>query len=112
MTDAELRLHRQVVKRIDPSLPQRAGRAYAKLERGEWKCIDHTLTPKGRAITVRSVVKPKPDMHRLVKAAMAIAMEEHGLTPSWARPQLDPVSSKRGSDGRVGDAVADTKPRE
>jgi hypothetical protein len=27
MTNAELRLHRRVVKRVDPSLPQRAGRA-------------------------------------------------------------------------------------
>jgi hypothetical protein len=39
MTDAELQLHRQVVKRVDPSQPQRAGRAFAKLERGEWEPV-------------------------------------------------------------------------
>jgi hypothetical protein len=39
-------------------------------------------------------------------------MGERGLTPSWAGPQLDPLSPQRSSDGRVGDAVADTKPRE
>jgi len=36
MADIELRLHRRIMKQIDPSLPQRAGRAYAKLRRSEW----------------------------------------------------------------------------
>lgn len=31
MNDVELRLHRRLVKLADASLPQRAGRAYAKL---------------------------------------------------------------------------------
>jgi hypothetical protein len=70
MTDTELRLHRRVVKQVDSSLPQRAGRAYAKLRRGEWKRIDYAMTPKGRAITIHSVVKPQPDLQRLARAVL------------------------------------------
>jgi len=64
MTDAESQLHRRLVKQVDSSLPQRAGRAYAKLERGERKQISYAVTPKGRAITIHPVVKPQPDMKR------------------------------------------------
>ena len=73
MTNAELRLHRQVVKRVDPSLPHRGGRAYAKLERGEWKRIYYAVTPKGRAITIHSVVRPQPDLQRLTRAVLRYA---------------------------------------
>jgi hypothetical protein len=40
------------------------------------------------------------------------AMEQRGLTPSWARPELDALPPKRGGDGRVGDALPGAKPRE
>ena len=43
----------------------------------------------------------KPDLRHLVKAVMAIAMERQGLTPSWARPQLDALLSQRDSYGRM-----------
>lgn len=72
MTDAELKLHRRVVNQVDPSLPQRAGRAYAKLERGDWKAISFVVTNKGRAITVRSVVKPQPDLRKLAKILLEV----------------------------------------
>jgi hypothetical protein len=71
MTSPELRLHRRLVKQVDPSLPQRAGRAYAKLERGDWKRIDYAVTPKGRAITIRTLVKPKPDLERYARTILA-----------------------------------------
>ncbi|MDB5176577.1 MAG: hypothetical protein JWN75_245 [Candidatus Saccharibacteria bacterium] len=89
MTDAELRLHRQVVKQVDPSLPQRAGRAFAALERGDWKRIDYAVTPKGRAITIRAVVKPKPDPKIYARAILGLAMMRQGVTPTWSRSQLD-----------------------
>jgi hypothetical protein len=91
-----------------PTVP---GRAYAKLQRGEWKRIDYAVTPKGRAITVRSVVKPQPDFHHLAKAVVASLLEQQGLTPSWARPQLDTLPPKRSGDGRIGDVVASSDPR-
>lgn len=72
VTDSELRLHRQVVKQVDPSLPQRAGRAYAKLKQGNWKQVDYAVTSKGHAIVVRSVVKPKPDLYKLSRAVIAL----------------------------------------
>lgn len=75
MNTAELRLHRRVVKRIDPSLPQRAGRAYAKLERGKWETISYVVTPKGRAISVRSLAKPRPDLRKLVRGLLRMAHE-------------------------------------
>lgn len=79
MTGPELRLHRRLMKRVDPSLPQRAGRAYAKLQGGDWS----------KAGTI-----------------LGIAMERHGLTPSWAWPQVDPATPQRGSDS----SVRNTKP--
>jgi hypothetical protein len=38
-------------------------------------------------------------------------MERQGLTPSWARPQLNPMLFERGGDGRVSDAEMGTDPR-
>ena len=66
---------------------------------------------KGRGVTVGDVARPKPDLQRYTRAVLALAMGRDGLTPSWARPQLDPSPPKRGSDGRVGDTKLDTDPR-
>jgi hypothetical protein len=51
---------------------------------------------------VRSVVKPKPDADRYARAVLAVVLEQHGLTPSWARPQLDSLPPQRSSNGRLG----------
>jgi hypothetical protein len=87
MTDPELRLHRRLMMDVDPSLPQRAGRAYAKLQRGDWSQAGTVTVTKGRAITVRSVVKPNPDLKKLAGLLLGIAMEQQGLIPSWKRTQ-------------------------
>ena len=100
------------MKRVDPSLLQRAGRAFAKLERGEWSPVVHAVTRKGRGIAVGVVVKPKPDLEGYAKVILTLAMNREGLTPSWARPQIDPLPPKRDSDGRVRDTKAGAKPRE
>ena len=99
MTDAELRLHRRLVGPVDPSLPQRAGRAYAKLKRREWKPVVYIMSEKARGITVRAVVKPVPDPDRYAKAILALAMERQGLTPSRARSELNAVPAQRARDG-------------
>ena len=54
---------------------------------------------------------PKPDLDRSCERYWRSLWSEKGLTPSWARPQLDPLPPKRGSDGRVGDIKTGTEPR-
>jgi hypothetical protein len=51
MTDQELRLHRRLVKQVDPSLPQRAGRTYAKLQWGRWFYHSHQEADDHRPIS-------------------------------------------------------------
>src|SRR5580693_2657969 len=58
--------HRHAVTAGDPSLPHRAGRAFAKLNRGEWSRAT-SRTVNGRTISVRSVVRPEPDLQLLAK---------------------------------------------
>ncbi|WAC90165.1 hypothetical protein [Mycobacterium sp. Aquia_213] len=71
LTESELLVHRRAVKVADPSLPQRAGRAYARFSRG-----DTMLVGGNQGIIVRSVVRPEPDLRLLVKAAIAIAKKD------------------------------------
>lgn len=75
MTATELIAHRRSVTAADPSLPHRAGRAYAKLSRGEWSRAT-TRTTNGRTISVRSVVRPKPDLRLLAKVYIRMARED------------------------------------
>jgi hypothetical protein len=51
-----------------------------------------------------------PDARRENRAVVAQLLEQRGLTPSRARPQLNPLSPKRIGNGRMGYAVAGTKP--
>jgi hypothetical protein len=74
--DKTLRDYRRSVTKIDPSLPQRAGRAYAKLKRGEWSKVDYAVMPNGRAISVRAVVRPKPDAELLARVFWQMAMRD------------------------------------
>lgn len=69
-----------------------------------------TYRKKDRYITVRSVKKDPPDPALYARALLQLAMERHGLTPTWARPELDALLAEYGGDGRVGDAKASTKP--
>jgi hypothetical protein len=62
-------------------------------------------------ITVRSVKKDPPDPALYVRAILGLAMERHGLTPTWTRPELDALLAEYGSDGRVGDTKPSTDPR-
>jgi hypothetical protein len=84
-------------------IPKRnAGGAYAKLQRAAWSQAGAVTVTKGRAIAVRSIVKPKPDAERYARTVLAVAMERQGLTPPWARPQVDSLPSKRSSNGCLG----------
>lgn len=75
LTATELLAHRRAVTAADPSLPHRAGRAYAKLSHGE-RSRAIAGTASSRAITVRSVVRPEPDLRLLAKVYIRMALED------------------------------------
>ena len=75
-TEADLIEHRRSVHMLDPSLPQRAGRAYAKLQRGERAPVEYSVTPDGRRIAIRAVMRLEPDLHLLAKAVWHMALKE------------------------------------
>jgi hypothetical protein len=75
-TEAELIEHRRNVHALDPSLPHCAGRACAKLLRGEQAPVPYTDMPDGRKIAVRVVMRPEPDLKLLAKALVLIAERE------------------------------------
>ena len=74
--EAELISHRRNVHIGDPSLPQRAGRAYAKLLRGERSSVGTVTTSTGRVISVRPLMRPEPNLELLAKAFMQMAIRE------------------------------------
>lgn len=78
--DAELRQYRKDVTAIDSSLPQRAGRAYGRIERGER--VPRLRLPIGkgeRYAYVEMTRRPVPDFHLLSKAVMSIVLRELGI---------------------------------
>jgi hypothetical protein len=75
MTAAELIAHRRAVTEADPSLPQCAGRAYARLSRGERSRATAGMA-NGRTLSVRSVVRPEPDLRLLAKIYIRMAMRD------------------------------------
>lgn len=74
--EPQLITHRRDVAIGDPSLPQRAGRAYARLMRGEMPTGSRTVMQNGRAITISVLARPEPDLRLLATAVIAIAMRE------------------------------------
>jgi hypothetical protein len=75
-TETELIEHRRNVHKLDLSLPQRAGRAYAKLMRGERAPVKYTRLDNGQQISVRAVMRAEPDFHMLVKVCMEMALND------------------------------------
>jgi hypothetical protein len=75
-TELELVAHRRNVHSGDPSLPHRAGRAFAKLMRGERSKVGYSQMPNGRRISVRPLTRPTPDIELLAKALLQMAMRE------------------------------------
>lgn len=75
-TEAELIEHRRNVRAFDPSLPHRAGRAYAKLQRGERAPATSSAVPGGGRISVRPIVRPEIDLRMLAKALLYTALDQ------------------------------------
>jgi len=96
LDDLQLRAHRKEVSERDPSLPNRAGKAYLRLERvfdlaaeeaqGD-DLVFHrvvlgyvpgepTIDAKGRSIKVAPVARPEPDMKALARAIVDWKLRE------------------------------------
>jgi hypothetical protein len=72
-TETELIEHHHNVHTGDPSLPHRAGRAYAKLIRGEKAKVGYTVTSSGHRISVRPLMRPETNIELFAKALVMIA---------------------------------------
>ena len=86
---AELTAHRRAITKRDPSLPQRAGRAWAHLERLhiERPMPAAVVVPSGRRrrprhIHARGVLRPEPDYDKLVRTMLHIVDEQVGDKPA------------------------------
>ncbi len=90
-TEVELVAHRRNVHLGDPSLPQRGGRAYALLRRGEKAKVSYGATPSGRFISVRPLMRPAPDLRLLAKAVLWMAIREAKERESRDRAAQDLV---------------------
>jgi len=80
-TKTELLAHHRNVQIADSSLPQRAGRAYARLVRGDVWTESARRTTAGRHISVRAIARPEPDLKMLSKAVWQIAFREAAEKP-------------------------------
>jgi hypothetical protein len=99
LADTELLEHRKKISKERPSLPHQAGRALAKLERHAARLavqhakpaalsqpVQHQRRGKDRVITVRSVVRPEPDLKLLARAIVMLAYHLDGAEPPAASP--------------------------
>jgi hypothetical protein len=75
--------HRRAITKARPSLPHQAGRALSKLRRhsaGLQEVVPVTeirnKPVKVTAVQVRGIVRPKPDLHKLVEALQAMARNQ------------------------------------
>lgn len=71
-TDQELLEERVGLTTEDPSLPQRAGRAYAALDTTKPR-RERARVPAGRGgIRIRGVMRPDPDVQQYVRAILRL----------------------------------------
>lgn len=66
----------------------------------------------GRAAKFSPRLQDQPIWGQYVTAVLAVAMKRQGLTPTWARPELNTLLAEDRGDGRVRDAETDTEPGE
>lgn len=90
LTDEQLLEHRRTITEEEPGLPQRAGKALAKLRReAEMVAVQRAaaasrprayVKPKDRQVTVQAVVRPEIDASRLARALISLASEQSKAT--------------------------------
>lgn len=85
MTEETLLQYYQDIRASGSSLPQRAGKAYARLGRrvlSEQVARQGTRVPRRhRRVALQSVVNPEPDLHKLVRALIRFAREQGEVEP-------------------------------
>ncbi|WP_280185757.1 MULTISPECIES: hypothetical protein [Nocardia] len=76
-TNQELLDHRHNAKIADPSLVNRAGKAYAKLARAEPAPVKNFVKGHdGRRIYIRTVMHPEPNIELLSRALLMLAEQD------------------------------------
>lgn len=86
LTDTELLVHRAAVSKAQPSLPQIAGKAFARLQLFSERLIDYKAAPHSNTrkkgapyeVLVLSQVNPDIDPKVMVKILIEIAKERPG----------------------------------
>ncbi|MBD8479284.1 hypothetical protein [Microbacterium sp. CFBP 8794] len=96
LTDDRLLAYRREVSKVDPSLPQRAGKALTKWRMKEsplaaYREHSHSPAPGAKrsrnyAVAVFSLVHPEIDPQKLARAFLA-AFEDHEKATSRRRPR-------------------------
>lgn len=96
LSDNHLLAYRREISKVDPSLPQRAGRALTKWRMKEaplaaYRERSHSPAPGAKrsrdyAVTVFSLVHPEIDPQKITRAVMA-AFEDHQEATSGKRPR-------------------------
>jgi hypothetical protein len=81
VTDEQLLEHRTLITKSQPSLPQKAGKAYSLLMNGDvYRPTGGAVVTrgklKGHRITVRPLIRPEPDLRKLAKALLEIAKDK------------------------------------
>lgn len=75
---AELKTHRRAITKLDPTLPQRAGRAWAHLEQlqsTKRAPVINAGTGRVRHIRALGVIRPEPDYDKFTRALLSIARD-------------------------------------
>jgi len=71
--------HRAEISKADPSLPQRAGRAYAAIAPhldDDWPKQVAPISRANRKVVVRGIARPELDVEKLSKALLAMIRED------------------------------------
>jgi hypothetical protein len=81
LTGEQLLEHRALITKEQPSLSNKAGKAFAALSRGDTRGVIYgsPMTRgkyKGRRISVRAVARPEPDFKNLAQALIDMAREK------------------------------------
>lgn len=99
--DGEALTHRVAISRAQPSLPQRAGRAWKQLSTQPQQ---QAMSRRERRIYVRGIRRADPDMTKLARALIQYHRDQLSAGPAMGVTHLDPTLEQPLVDGVGGDA--------